>query len=331
MRLSIPGLDPFILLLLGTVGLAAFLPAGGKGFEVVDQISILAIGTLFFLHGLRLSREAVVNGLSHWRLHLTILAITFALFPLVVLSARWLLPDLVTPPLWVGLLFLAALPSTVQSSIAFTSIAGGNVAGAVVSAAASNMIGVALTPALMAMMVAATGASLSFGGIGKVVLLLLLPFVLGQVMRRWLAGWAARTRRLTSFFDRGTIILAVYVAFSEATNEGVWRLLPLSTLLDLILLASALLLLVLLLSYGLGRVLGFSREDRIAILFCGSKKSLATGVPMAKLLFAGSAVGPIVVPLMIFHQVQLMACAWLARRWGRASTVALHADAGHPN
>lgn len=328
MRLSIPGLDPFILLLFCAVVLAWLAPAQGMAFTAVDTLSIITIALLFFLHGLRLSREAVIEGLGHWRLHLVILGITFVMFPSAVALLQAAAPAMLATPLWAGLLFLAALPSTVQSSIAFTSIAGGNVAGAVVSAAASNLLGIVLTPLIVMLLSQVTGASLSFSGVGRVMLLLLLPFVLGQIARRWLADWAARTRKITSMTDRATIIIAVYVAFSEATNEGLWNILPMTDVFKLMLVSSLLLGFVMIASNYLAQALGFSREDRIAIVFCGSKKSLATGVPMAKLLFAGSAVGPVVLPLMIFHQIQLVVCAWLARQWAKKTNeMPLHSDA----
>lgn len=314
------GLDPFILLLLAAVGLGSFVPARGLAFDIADGLAFAAIAMLFFLHGLRLPRTQVIEGLGHWRLHLTILGITFLVFPAVAAFLHLALPGVIPSPLWAGILFLAALPSTVQSSIAFTSIAGGNVAGAVVSAAASNLLGIMLTPIIVTLLSEVTGSSLSLAGIGRVALLLLMPFVLGQVARKWLAGWAQKTRSVTALTDRGTIILAVYVAFSEATNEGLWHALPFGGIVRLALLSTVLLGLILLLGAVIGRWAGFSRVDRIAIVFCGSKKSLATGIPMAKLLFAGSAVGPVVLPLMIFHQIQLMVCAWLAQRWGRKKT-----------
>ncbi|WP_226998599.1 bile acid:sodium symporter family protein [Tardibacter chloracetimidivorans] len=317
MRRFFPGFDPFILLLMGTVVLAALVPARGAAFQLVDGLAVTAIALLFLLHGLRLPRAAVLQGLGHWRLHLVILGVTFLAFPVFVVLLQMLMPGFVAQPLWAGMLFLAALPSTVQSSIAFTSMARGNVAGAVVAAAASNLLGIVLTPFIVMLLSEATGASVSLAGVGRIALLLLAPFVLGQILRRWLADWVEKTRRITSFTDRATIILAVYVAFSEATNEGLWQVLPVSDILRLAMLSVLLLALVMLTSGGIGRMLGFSREDRIAIVFCGSKKSLATGIPMAKLLFAGSMVGPVVLPLMIFHQIQLVICAWLAQRWAR--------------
>lgn len=318
MRRFFPGFDPFILLLMGTVVLAALVPARGAAFQLVDGLAVTAIALLFLLHGLRLPRAAVLQGLGHWRLHLVILGVTFLAFPVFVVLLQMLMPGFVAQPLWAGMLFLAALPSTVQSSIAFTSMARGNVAGAVVAAAASNLLGIVLTPFIVMLLSEATGASVSLAGVGRIALLLLAPFVLGQILRRWLADWVEKTRRITSFTDRATIILAVYVAFSEATNEGLWQVLPVSDILRLALLSVLLLALVMLTSGGIGRMLGFSREDRVAIVFCGSKKSLATGIPMAKLLFAGSMVGPVVLPLMIFHQIQLVICAWLAQRWARS-------------
>lgn len=317
MRRFFPGFDPFILLLMGTVVLAALVPARGAAFQLVDGLAVAAIALLFLLHGLRLPRAAVLQGLGHWRLHLVILGVTFLAFPVFVVLLQMLMPGFVAQPLWAGMLFLAALPSTVQSSIAFTSMARGNVAGAVVAAAASNLLGIVLTPFIVMLLSEATGASVSLAGVGRIALLLLAPFVLGQILRRWLADWVEKTRRITSVTDRATIILAVYVAFSEATNEGLWKVLPVSDILRLALLSVLLLALVMLTSGGIGRMLGFSREDRVAIVFCGSKKSLATGIPMAKLLFAGSMVGPVVLPLMIFHQIQLVICAWLAQRWAR--------------
>lgn len=302
---------------MGTVVLAALVPARGAAFQLVDGLAVTAIALLFLLHGLRLPRAAVLQGLGHWRLHLVILGVTFLAFPVFVVLLQMLMPGFVAQPLWAGMLFLAALPSTVQSSIAFTSMARGNVAGAVVAAAASNLLGIVLTPFIVMLLSEATGASVSLAGVGRIALLLLAPFVLGQILRRWLADWVEKTRRITSFTDRATIILAVYVAFSEATNEGLWQVLPVSDILRLALLSVLLLALVMLTSGGIGRMLGFSREDRVAIVFCGSKKSLATGIPMAKLLFAGSMVGPVVLPLMIFHQIQLVICAWLAQRWAR--------------
>jgi len=203
----------------------------------------------------------------------------------------------------------------VQSSIAFTSIARGNVPAAVGAATLSNIVGVLLTPALVGLLMSLHGAAGSLGEIWKVVLQLLVPFGAGHLLRPWLLGWAERNKRLVSFSDRGSILLAVYTSFSGAVVQGLWRQLSLSGLAVLVVLLGVILALVLAATTWGARLLGFDREDEIAIVFCGSKKSLASGVPMANVLFAGGAVGMTVLPLMIFHQMQLMACAALARRY----------------
>ncbi len=312
--------DPFILALAATVLLASLLPCRGPAATVFGWLTNAAIALLFFMHGVRLSREAVLGGLGHWRLHLAILASTFVLFPALGLGMTRLFPQLLPQPLWLGVLFVCALPSTIQSSIAFTSIAKGNVPAAIAAATASNVLGVFVTPLLVSLLMSLHGAGASLSQVWKVLVQLLAPFVAGQLLRPWLADWAARHRRLTTLSDRGSILLAVYTSFSAAVVQGLWRQLPLTSLAALIGLLGVLLALVLGLTTWGARLLGFSREDEIAIVFCGSKKSLATGVPMANVLFAGGAIGMTVLPLMIFHQMQLMACAALARRYGARST-----------
>jgi sodium/bile acid cotransporter 7 len=307
--------DPFITAIVLTVVVATFLPAQGMFAVIVGYVTTAAIVLLFFLHGLRLPRDALIAGLRNWRLHVTILSATFLLFPLVGLALASVFPGLMPRTLWIGVLFLCALPSTVQSSIAFTSIARGNVAGAVAAAGASNMIGIVLTPLIVSVLIRSHGGGISFSGIWDVVLQLCVPFVAGHLMRPWLADWSIRHKTLTTLTDRGTIVLAVYGAFSAAVLGGIWHQLPPSGFAILILVCAVILAIVLLVTHFGSGLAGFSREDQIAIVFCGSKKSLASGIPMARVLFAGSGLGAIILPLMIFHQMQLMVCAWLARRY----------------
>ncbi len=304
--------DLFILWLIGAVALATLLPVRGLAAAAVDTATLILIFLLFFLHGVRLPRDALLAGLADWRLHLAILAITYALFPLVGLTLQAIAPGLLTPALWAGMLFLCALPSTVQSSIAFTSMAGGNVAGAVAAAAASNLIGVFLTPLLVSLMLSAAGASFSAAGIAKIVGLLLLPFLLGHLLRPWLFPLVQDRPKLTLAVDKGTILLAVYGAFSAAAVEGLWRRVPPGVLLAVLGLCLLLLGLVLAAAWVIGS--RFDRGSRAAILFCGSVKSLASGVPMARILFPGPVAGFVILPIMIFHSVQLIVCAWLAAR-----------------
>lgn len=311
-------LDPFTLALLGTITLASLLPVRGGAAAVMDDATDLAIAALFFLHGARLSREAVRAGALHWRLHLTILGCTFLLYPLLGLLTRPAAHALLTPELYIGVLFLCALPSTVQSSIAFTSMAGGNVPAAVVSASLSSLLGVFLTPLLMGLLVGAQGGMAHpLDAIGKILLQLLVPFIAGHLLRPWISGWVERHRGILRYTDQGTILLVVYTAFSAAVNEGLWQKTPLPALLAVAGFAIVLLAVAMTLITWLARRLGFSRHDEIPIVFCGSKKSLATGVPMAKVMFAAGSLGAIVLPIMIYHQIQLIVCAVIAQRYAR--------------
>jgi len=310
--------DNFTLALLGTVLLASFLPMHGPAAMVLDDVTDVAIAALFFLHGARLPRESIMAGLLHWRLHLTILACTFVLFPLFGLAFKPLDGWLLTPELYIGVLFLCALPSTVQSSIAFTSLARGNVPAAVVSASLSSILGVFLTPLLLALLAGTAGGMHNPGqAILSIMLQLLVPFVAGHLLRPWIARWVERQRALLRYTDQGTILLVVYSAFGEAVNEGLWSKTPILSLLAVAVVAAVLLGVAMPLINLLARKLGFNREDRITILFCGSKKSLATGVPMAKILSAGGSLGSIVLPIMIYHQIQLIVCAIVAQRLAR--------------
>ncbi|MCS0591730.1 bile acid:sodium symporter [Massilia norwichensis] len=312
--------DAFTAWLLCTVALASVLPCQGQTAQVLGKVTVAAIGLLFFLHGAKLSREAMLSGLTNWRLHLVVLASTFVMFPLLGLAMKPVVSGVLPPELYVGILFLCTLPSTVQSSIAFTSMARGNVAAAVCSASASNFVGIFVTPLLVGMLIV-QGASVPGGSpldaVLSIVEQLLLPFLAGQFLRPWIGAWVDRHKPMLKIVDQGSILLVVYTAFSESVNEGLWHKLSLSSLLSLGLLCCVLLAIALGLATLISRRLGFSREDEITIVFCGSKKSLASGVPMAKVLFAPSALGMVILPVMLFHQIQLMVCAVLAARWAQ--------------
>ncbi|MBD9579453.1 bile acid:sodium symporter [Pseudomonas sp. PDM23] len=311
--------DNFTLALIATVTVASLLPCEGTAAVIFGWITNLGIALLFFLHGAKLSRQAIIAGATHWRLHLLVFACTFILFPILGMALKPVLSPLVTPDLYLGMLYLCALPATVQSSIAFTSLARGNVPAAICSASASSLMGVFLTPLLVQLLIGAhgdTGIS-TLDAIGKITLQLLVPFVAGQLLRTWIGAWVERNKPVLKYVDQGSILLVVYTAFSAAVIQGLWHQIPLPALAGLVIACCALLALALIATNLIGRYLGFSLEDRITIVFCGSKKSLATGVPMASVLFASSTVGVILLPLMLFHQIQLMVCAVLAQRYAQ--------------
>lgn len=307
-------LEPFILALLGTVILASLLPARGSFAVWAGYAADAGIVLLFFLHGAKLSREAIWAGARNWRLHLAVFAVTFMLFPLLGLGFAAL--PFVPEVLAAGLLFLTLLPSTVQSSIAFTAIARGNVAAAVCSASFSNLIGILVTPALVALLMrVGGGGGVSLASVEAILLQLLLPFVAGHLLRPLIGGFVGRHKALLGIVDRGSILLVVYTAFGAAVVEGLWRRVSGGDLALLIILCLALLALILALTWALGRLMHLPREDAIVLLFCGSKKSLASGVPMAGVLFPAAQVGVVLLPIMLFHQFQLIACAIIARRY----------------
>ena len=315
--------DNFTLALLGTVTLASVLPASGVVAQALEGITVAAVALLFFLHGAKLSRDAVVAGLSHWRLHLVVVGTTFVLFPLLGWALRPVLLPLVTPGLYTGILYLCVLPATVQSAIAFTAMARGNMPAAICSASASTLLGIVITPVLVGLLLpeaqhtAGSAQPDALANIGRIMLQLLVPFVAGHLLRPWIGGFVKRRAAVLKFVDQGSILLVVYTAFSAAVVEGLWQQLPLPALLGLLVVCAVLLALALVTTTWAARRMGFSKEDEITIVFCGSKKSLASGVPMAKVLFASHAVGAIVLPLMVFHQMQLMVCAVLAQRYAR--------------
>jgi solute carrier family 10 (sodium/bile acid cotransporter), member 7 len=323
MRFKLPGLDPFLLFLIGAVTLASVLPCRGEGAVIMGWVTNAAITMLFFLHGAKLSREAILAGVSHWRLHLLVAASTFVLFPALGLLIRAAGGGWLKPGMSAGILFLCLLPSTVQSSIAFTSIARGNVPAAVCSATLSNVAGIFITPVLVGLFMGAEAkgghGGVDLHSIEAIALQLLLPFILGHLSRPLTTGFLTKHKTLVGRVDRSSILLVVYTAFSAAVVEGLWKRLSASDIALVLILDAALLAVALVITTLASRLLGFPREDEVAIVFCGSKKSLASGVPMAGVLFPPAMVGPMIVPLMLFHQIQLMVCAVMARRYAAAA------------
>lgn len=309
--------DRFTVALLATVVLASLLPVRGEAAAWAGRVTTAAIALLFFLHGAKLSREAILQGIGNWRLHLLVLASTFLLFPLLGLLVR-LLPGL-KPEVAAGVLYMTLLPSTVQSSIAFTSVARGNTPAAVCAASASNLLGVFLTPALVGLVMpqwaGRGGSGVSLESVGAILLQLLLPFVLGHLSRPLTRGFVERHKAVVGLVDRGSILLVVYTAFAAAVVEGLWSRLGAADLAVVFVLDAAVLAAALLATRAAARALGLPKPDEIALVFCGSKKSLASGAPMAAALFPAASAGVLLTPIMIFHQLQLLACAQIARRY----------------
>lgn len=316
--------DPLIVLILTAVAIAIIAPARGTFADVFENLTNAAIALLFFLYGARLSTQEAVSGLKHWRLHVVILAFTFAIYPLIGLALRPL-TGFIADDIYMGILFLTLVPSTVQSSVAFTSIAKGNVSGAIVSASTSNLVGVFITPILvMVLMGTGSGLHIDTSVFAEISLLLVAPFVVGQITRRWIAGLAKS--KSTKMVDRGSIAMVVYSAFSKGVVDGIWSFISVWEIIFLVVFAALFVIFMLWLTRLISGKLRFSRGDIIAIQFCGSKKSLATGLPMASVIFASgsTSLGLLILPLMIYHQVQLMICSLLASRYAQENEKQLH-------
>lgn len=313
---AIAGIDPFLLLLIATVAMASLLPAHGVGTIWFGYATNAAIVLLFFLHGAKLSRQAILAGAGNWRLHLLVLFSSFVIFPALGLLFSAFGGRVVAPEIIAGLLFLSLLPSTVQSSIAFTALARGNVPAAVCSASLSNLLGIVITPVMVGlfMHVSAATDGISLGAIKGIMSQLLLPFVAGHLLRPLIGGFVDRNKRILMPVDRSSILLVVYTAFSAAVIGGIWQRTSIWDLLAILVMSALMLALVMGANLFVARRMGLAREDEIVLLFCGSKKSLVSGVPMAGALFHAAA-GPLILPLMIFHQLQLFVCAVIAARY----------------
>ena len=314
--------DTYSFLLAGTVVLASFFPASGLFAVVLKHVTTLAIGLLFFLHGAKLSRQAIMDGLTHWRLHALVLCCTFVFFPFMGFVLRPVLLPLVNDELYLGVLYLCMLPATVQSAVALTGIAGGNVPAAVCSASASTLLGIVITPFMVNALITSTTGSMSMtGSMVNIFAQLMLPFVAGHLVRPYFEAAFRRAGKALSIIDRGSILLVVYSAFSAAVINGIWHQVSSAMIWGLVAISFIFLLLSMCFVYQCALWLGFRREDRITALFGGAQKSLASGVPMAQVLFTAPMAGFMVLPLMVFHLLQLLVSSVLAQRWRRKSSL----------
>lgn len=311
-------IDGFMLGMVAAIALAAWFPAPGAqgGWMHPELLTNLGVALIFFLHGLLLSFPAMKAGALNWRLHLVVQGTTFLVFPLAGWLGLQLVGNLIPADLRMGFFFLCALPSTVSSSVAMTAAARGNVAAAVFNATLSSLLGIFLTPLWMTLM-PQSAAALPLGSIIlDLITWLLLPLMLGQLLRPWLGAWAQRHKPLVNKVDRGTILLLVYTSFCDSMQLHVWTNYGSSILVATVIGVSVMFALVIAYTLTLSRMLGFTLADRAAAVFCGSKKSLAQGVPIAQLMFAGNpALGLILLPIMIYHPLQLFLCGMMASRW----------------
>ncbi|WP_245452081.1 bile acid:sodium symporter family protein [Mesorhizobium waimense] len=309
------GLDGYMMLLILTVLLATFLPARGDFAAVLSHVTFWAVALLFFLYGSKLSTATIISGFANWKLQLSVLSCTFAVFPLLALVMKPLAGLWLSGTIGIGFLFIGCMPSTVQSSIAFTSMSNGNVAGAVCAASVSNLVGVVLSPLLFALLMPpGVGYDIEASAIWKIMQQIMLPFVVGQLCRPLLAEFLNRHKLPITIVDRGSILLIVYSAFSAGVVNGIWQVISAQAFAILVGLCIVFLVLAMAITIGTAKAGRMNRADLLALFYCGSTKSLATGLPMAGILFAGQDISLIILPLMLFHLIQLVGCAIIAQR-----------------
>jgi len=312
--------DRFVPLLLATILLASLLPVRGAAVPVAQGVSTAAIVFLFFLNGVRLPRDEVLHGIRNWKLQGGALAFCFGIMAMFGLTAQAATASFLPATLALGFLFLGILPSTVQSATAASSMAGGNVAASVVAAALLNLIGVAASPLLFAGLAGSAG-EIHGEAVLRIVAILLLPFVAGQLVQRWLRPWVMAHKGLATVMDRTAIAIAVYVAFSAAVVAGIWQLLDGREIAIVFGVVGVLLALAFGGAWAVGALLKLARPDRITLLFSGAQKSIAVGAPLAATLFPPAVAGMVLVPILVYHMAQLILSAWLAPVLRRANEV----------
>lgn len=294
--------------------------AGATGGWLRSEVTTrIGVALIFLFQGLVLPTAALRQGASRWQLHLLIQGFTFVLFPLLGIALDLVIGSRLPPDLRLGFLFLCVLPSTVSTSVVLTGLAGGNTVGAIFNAALSNVIGVVITPLWVAWLMKAGGQGRELGGVVKeIVLLLLLPLVVGQLFRWKLSGWADRNKKRLGNASSGLILFLVFAAFCNSVQARFWTGLGSGLLLGTALGVVLIFALAMVLVEGLSRATGLDRGDRIAASFCAPQKTIASGIPLAKAIFgAHPGLGLILLPILLYHPLQLIVCGVLADRWGR--------------
>ena len=309
-------LDRFVALLISMILLAYWLP-GLEKIIPLEQISKIGISGIFFFYGLKLSPEKMKQGISNWRLHLIVQLSTFLLFPILVLLVLPFIQHEEHFTLWLAVFFLAALPSTVSSSVVMVSIARGNIPGAIFNASISGLIGILITPLWIGIFLEARVGSFDLGQtLLELIIKILLPVILGLILHRFWGQFAERNKQYLTMFDKTIILIIVYKSFSNSFSSGVFDGISHANLLVVSAGVIALFFIIFLMIRFITRKWGFSREDEITALFCGSKKSLVHGTVFSSVLFAGmSSAGIFLVPIMIYHAFQLFYISIVAQRY----------------
>jgi sodium/bile acid cotransporter 7 len=311
-------IDKFILSIIIVV-LAAYLfpQLGGHSSPIpLDKIGSIGVSLIFFFYGLKLSPEKIKTGLKNWRLHLLVQVCTFLVFPIIILCFYPLIHSEYDKNIWLAFLFLAALPSTVSSSVVMVSMAKGNIPAAIFNASISGLIGIVVTPLWLGLFLNNTAASYDLGEIySKLIIEVVVPVILGLLLHRYWGNLAQKYNSQLTLFDKSIILLIIYKSFCSSFEDNVFS--GIDTF-DFILISIAvfgLFYVVYFLTGFVSNKLGFSIEDKITAQFCGTKKSLVHGTVFAKILFPNpSTMGIILLPIMLFHAFQIFIISFIATK-----------------
>ncbi|MGO2499079.1 MAG: bile acid:sodium symporter family protein [Vibrio hibernica] len=317
--LSVIKKEWFLVAMVIAMILAVLIPEFGRsgGILHLDDVTGMGIALVFFLHGIALSPKALKDGVSNWKLHLFIQAATFVVYPLLWVIFGHGMQSIMPTALAFGFCFLFVLPSTISSSVAMTAIGRGNMPGAIFNASLSSILGVFITPFLIQFFMGLQGAQLNMmDSILSISKLLLLPMVLGQVLRPLLFSWIEKHKKVVGKADKYVILLIIYNAFSDSVSDGIWHNFSIDYLIMSLAICMVVLFFIIHLMRWGAKFFGFDHADEVAAVFCGSKKTLAAGIPMAKVIFgADPRLGMILLPIMIYHPLQIFYCAILANRY----------------
>lgn len=313
----------FLVGMVVAIVLASMTSEIGRSGGVIhlDQITGIGVAIVFFLHGLGLSPKAIKAGVTNWRLHIYIQMATFVIYPLLWVIFGEAFLAYMPSALAFGFCYLLVLPSTISSSVAMTSVGKGNVPGAIFNASLSSVLGVFITPLLIQLFMGFEGVQLDLmDSVTSIAKLLLVPMIVGQLLRPYLVSFVDRHKSVVNKVDKYVILLIVYNAFCDSVVNGVWSEFSVGLLATSIAICVVtLVIMVHLIQWGARRV-KFALPDEVAAVFCGTKKTLAAGIPMAKVIFgADPTLGMILLPIMLYHPIQIFYCAVLANRYARQS------------
>lgn len=290
--------------------------AMGEGLFNLGLIIDIGVVLIFFFYGLKLDPGKLKAGMSNWRMHAAIQLTTFLVFPLLILPFYPLLKGTNLELFWMGMFFLAALPSTVSSSVVMVSIAGGNIPGAIFNASISGIIGILVTPFWMGLFLSAQSAGFDFSNVlVQLITQIIVPVIAGLLLHRFLIHWLLPHLPKLAAFDKIIILFIVYESFSKSFMAGIFSEVSWEALAVLCVAVIVLFFLILNFTGFLAQKMHFNREDRITLQFAGTKKSLVHGSVFASVLFTGiSGAGIWLLPIMIYHSFQLFYISLLARR-----------------